>query len=70
MAVLWLDVCKVIDLSVNCVSYALQVKSWPTQPLDAAISWLAGKPEAMTVADFGCGDARLAATVKQVRADL
>jgi hypothetical protein len=43
-----------------------QVKSWPTQPLDAAIAWLAGKPEVMTVADFGCGDARLAATVKQV----
>ncbi|KAF6260220.1 methyltransferase-domain-containing protein [Scenedesmus sp. NREL 46B-D3] len=42
-----------------------QVKSWPTQPLDAAIAWLAGKPEAMTVADFGCGDARLADTVKQ-----
>jgi hypothetical protein len=44
-----------------------QVKSWPTQPLDAAIAWLGSKPESMTVADFGCGDARLAATVKQVR---
>ena len=43
-----------------------QVKAWPSQPLDAAISWLKGKPQDWVVADFGCGEARLAATVKQV----
>lgn len=43
-----------------------QVKAWPSQPLDAAIKWLQGKPQDWVVADFGCGEARLAATVKQV----
>eukprot|EP00878_Enallax_costatus_P031241 GHUV01034144.1.p1 GENE.GHUV01034144.1~~GHUV01034144.1.p1 ORF type:complete len:116 (-),score=24.41 GHUV01034144.1:439-786(-) len=42
-----------------------QVKSWPTQPLDVAIKWLQDKPPNYLVADYGCGEARLAATVKQ-----
>lgn len=44
-----------------------QVRGWPLQPVDAAIRWLAGLPKDAVVADFGCGDARLAASVKQVR---
>ncbi|KAF8063845.1 ribosomal RNA-processing protein 8 [Scenedesmus sp. PABB004] len=45
--------------------FQTQVKAWPAQPLDAAIAWLAGKPAEWVVADFGCGDARLAASVRQ-----
>lgn len=51
------------------VASLLQVKSWPTQPLDVAISWLKDKPSEYVVVDYGCGEARLAATVKQVTAD-
>ncbi|WIA22070.1 hypothetical protein OEZ85_004414 [Tetradesmus obliquus] len=57
--------CQIILFTQYHEGFQQQVKSWPTQPLDAAIAWLSSKPEAMTVADFGCGDARLAATVKQ-----
>jgi ribosomal RNA-processing protein 8 len=44
-----------------------QTKSWPAQPVDVAARWLAGLPSDAVVADFGCGDARLMRTVKQVR---
>jgi ribosomal RNA-processing protein 8 len=43
-----------------------QVKLWPQQPLDAAIAWLKQQPPGLVVTDFGCGDARLAASVQQV----
>lgn len=33
--------------------------------MDVAIRWLAGKPKTLVVADFGCGDAQLAASVPQ-----
>ncbi len=36
--------------------------------MDVAIDWLRGKPAGWRVADFGCGDARLARTVQQVHA--
>lgn len=50
---------------------ACQVASWPLQPQDAAITWVKGLPKGAVVADFGCGDARLAASVPQVqRGDL
>lgn len=44
----------------------LQVKAWPCQPLDAAIKWLKSQPSEWVVADFGCGEARLAASIQQV----
>jgi len=45
-----------------------QVRGWPLQPVDAAIKWIRGAlGEDDVVVDFGCGDARLGATVKQVR---
>lgn len=39
-----------------------QVEKWPVHPLDLIIDWLGKYPKAR-VADFGCGEARLAATV-------
>jgi hypothetical protein len=45
-----------------------QTRGWPKQPVDLVISWLAGRPDSLLVADFGCGDAKIAASVKQVRA--
>eukprot|EP00884_Botryococcus_braunii_P013635 jgi/Botrbrau1/22272/Bobra.0138s0029.2 len=42
-----------------------QTLSWPQQPVDAAIAWLKGQDPRLQVADFGCGDARLAANVPQ-----
>ncbi len=43
-----------------------QTRGWPKQPVDMAIAWLAAKPDSLVVADFGCGDAKIAASVKQV----
>lgn len=45
-----------------------QTRSWPVQPVDQAIRWLRGRPAGWVVADLGCGDAKIAATVQQVRA--
>ena len=42
-----------------------QTAAWPVHPVDIAARWLRGLPEALTVADFGCGDAALAAAVRQ-----
>jgi ribosomal RNA-processing protein 8 len=40
----------------------LQVEKWPVHPLDVIIAWLKKYPKAR-VADFGCGEARLAQSV-------
>lgn len=40
-----------------------QVEKWPVHPLDIIIDWL-GKYPKTTVADFGCGEARLSASVR------
>lgn len=44
-----------------------QVARWPQNPLDCVIQWLGqNDPEGeLVVADFGCGEAQLAASVKQ-----
>ena len=42
-----------------------QTAAWPVQPVDIAAQWLRSLPEALTVADFGCGDAALAAAARQ-----
>lgn len=39
-----------------------QVSKWPRNPLDDIIAWLRKRPQAR-VADLGCGEARLAASV-------
>lgn len=41
-----------------------QVKKWPVKPLDQIIQWLKSKPQKLIVADFGCGEAFLAQSVK------
>jgi hypothetical protein len=46
-----------------------QVRGWPLQPVDVAVKWAkAALPRDAVVADFGCGDAKLAASVEQVTA--
>ena len=40
-----------------------QVRAWPVNPLDLIIAECAKLPAGSVVADFGCGDARLAATL-------
>lgn len=42
-----------------------QTRSWPEQPLHAAIKWLRTLPKKFSVADFGCGDAALSRAVRQ-----
>lgn len=42
-----------------------QAKEWPENPVDSIISWLKAKPMSWVVADFGCGDAKIARTIKQ-----
>lgn len=42
-----------------------QTKGWPVQPVDLAIRWLRGRPSSLVVADLGCGDAKVAASVQQ-----
>lgn len=39
------------------------MKSWPENPLDLIINWIKTKPRNSIIADMGCGEARLAATV-------
>lgn len=41
-----------------------QVAKWPMNPLDLIIKNIKSKHKSMVVADFGCGDARLARSVK------
>ena len=42
-----------------------QTKEWPVRPVDACLKWLATQPQTLRVADFGCGDAELAARAPQ-----
>jgi ribosomal RNA-processing protein 8 len=42
-----------------------QVQQWPENPVDVMIEYIRRQDEQMVVADFGCGDAKLAAGVRQ-----
>ncbi|XP_059187250.1 ribosomal RNA-processing protein 8 [Centropristis striata] len=44
--------------------YTAQVQRWPTNPVDAIISYIQQKPASLVVADFGCGDCKIARSVK------
>ncbi|KAK6928393.1 Ribosomal RNA processing protein 8, partial [Dillenia turbinata] len=44
--------------------YQEQMSHWPQQPVNIIIKWLKDKNSSMVVADFGCGDAHIAKTVK------
>ncbi len=45
--------------------FASQVKRWPVNPLDIIIKRIKSLPQECVVADFGCGEAVLAASVPQ-----
>ena len=40
-----------------------QVEKWPTNPVDRAIQWIRARDPSLVIADLGCGEARIAATV-------
>ncbi|XP_068571355.1 ribosomal RNA-processing protein 8 [Cebidichthys violaceus] len=44
--------------------YTAQVQRWPTNPVDAIIAYIRQKPPSLVVADFGCGDCKIARSVK------
>lgn len=53
-------------ISFQCyhAGYQEQMCRWPSQPLDAIINWLKKRSTTLVVADFGCGDGKLAKNVK------
>ncbi|NWV00828.1 RRP8 protein, partial [Upupa epops] len=44
--------------------FARQVQRWPQHPADSIISYLRHRPASLVVADFGCGDCRIARGVR------
>ncbi|XP_033487329.1 uncharacterized protein rrp8 [Epinephelus lanceolatus] len=44
--------------------YTAQVQRWPTNPVDDIIAYIRQKPSSLVVADFGCGDCKIARSVK------
>ncbi|XP_039987248.1 ribosomal RNA-processing protein 8 [Xiphias gladius] len=44
--------------------YTAQVQRWPANPVDAIVSYIQQKPSSLVVADFGCGDCKIARSVK------
>ncbi|KAM9359789.1 uncharacterized protein rrp8 [Symphorus nematophorus] len=44
--------------------YTAQVQRWPSNPVDEIISYIRQKPSSLVVADFGCGDCKIARSVK------
>lgn len=44
--------------------YTAQVQHWPENPLDSIISHIRQRPASLVVADFGCGDCKVAKSLK------
>ncbi|KAG7262312.1 hypothetical protein CRUP_026952 [Coryphaenoides rupestris] len=44
--------------------FTAQVQRWPANPVDAIIAYIQNKPASQVVADFGCGDCKIARSVK------
>jgi ribosomal RNA-processing protein 8 len=44
--------------------YQQQMSNWPELPVNSIINWLLSNSSSLVVADFGCGDARIAKSVK------
>ncbi|XP_051963715.1 ribosomal RNA-processing protein 8-like [Xyrauchen texanus] len=44
--------------------YTAQVQHWPANPVDSIISYIQQRPVSLVVADFGCGDCKIAQSVK------
>uniref|UniRef100_A0A8C2J910 Ribosomal RNA-processing protein 8 n=1 Tax=Cyprinus carpio TaxID=7962 RepID=A0A8C2J910_CYPCA len=51
-------------IAVYHKGYTTQVQHWPTNPVDSIISYICKKPASLVVADFGCGDCKIARSVK------
>ncbi|XP_076055001.1 uncharacterized protein LOC143033440 isoform X2 [Oratosquilla oratoria] len=47
--------------------YQQQVSKWPISPLDLIINDIKDRPSNLVVADFGCGEARLARSIPQTK---
>lgn len=50
--------------NVYHAGYQEQMSHWPEQPVNSMIKWLKSHSPTLTVADFGCGDALIAKSVK------
>lgn len=50
--------------NVYHAGYQEQMSHWPEQPVNIITKWLKDHSPSLVVADFGCGDARLAKNVK------
>ncbi|XP_069496572.1 ribosomal RNA-processing protein 8 [Ambystoma mexicanum] len=44
--------------------YRSQVERWPENPVDVIIKYLRNRPASLVVADFGCGDCKIARSVR------
>ncbi|XP_072257045.1 ribosomal RNA-processing protein 8 [Pyxicephalus adspersus] len=44
--------------------FSQQVQCWPINPITEIIKYIKNKPSSLVVADFGCGDAQLARSVR------
>ncbi|KAF4085854.1 hypothetical protein AMELA_G00099830 [Ameiurus melas] len=44
--------------------YTEQVKHWPANPVDSIISYIRHRSPSLVIADFGCGDCKIAQSVK------
>ena len=55
--------CFYININAAVQGFRQQTQHWPLQPVQQAIAWLKKKPHSWVAADFGCGDAQLAANV-------
>ncbi|XP_077984101.1 ribosomal RNA-processing protein 8-like [Glandiceps talaboti] len=44
--------------------YIAQVHRWPSNPVDKIIKYIQRKPSSTVIADFGCGEAKIAQSVK------
>ena len=44
--------------------FATQVSKWPVNPLERVIDYVKSLPSSLVIADFGCGEARLAQSVR------
>ncbi|CAM4551598.1 unnamed protein product [Leuciscus chuanchicus] len=51
-------------IAVYHKGYTTQVQHWPENPVDSIISYICQKPPSLVVADFGCGDCKIARSVK------
>ncbi|XP_074672772.1 ribosomal RNA-processing protein 8 isoform X1 [Strix aluco] len=44
--------------------FAQQVGRWPEHPVNLIVRWLRRRPASLVVADFGCGDCKIASSVR------